>query len=102
MLSHDLRSLEEFVLACRRDDGGITITPKGADSVLRAIGACLNQAHALEQAPIVMPIDAARIREETCRQLMDTARLMAGAANVVMLHADRPLWAGGGPRDGAA
>lgn len=97
MLSQDLLSLQIWWDTCRT--GQQTMTPAGAEKFTRAIGACFAQAVAMEDNPLVciIPSDA-DYPELSIAQLIDTAAAMANATNVLLLHAERPLWA----REGGA
>lgn len=96
MLSQDLLSLQIWFDTCRT--GKHEMTAAGADAFSHALGAAFEQAVALEGtlAPqlTAIPTDT----------LIETARAMANATNVIVLHADRPLWRdeGRGPRGGDA
>lgn len=91
MLTQDLLSLQIWFDTCRT--GQHEMTAAGAEHFSRAIGACFEQAVALENNPLFCIVPSRLdVPEPSINELIETARAMANATNVVLLHAERPLW----------
>jgi len=103
MLSQDLLTLQIWFDQCRT--GQHEMTPQGAEAFSRAIGGCFAQAVAMEKTPLdprTVEPSLNDLPDTTIADLIRMSSAMASAANVVMLHADRPLWSGDAPRGGSA
>lgn len=101
MLSQDLQSLKTWFEATRLP--GNVMSDEAADAFAAALGVAVESARQLEHTSIAPAGgDAFDLTPETGK-LIRTARALAGAANVVMLHAAFPLQVvDAAPLDGGA